>query len=104
MCDPRVVTLPFKAVYRGRIRDWDYDTCYRAYRFTPQQLDLLVLELHLPEYFVLDNRAKLRGETVLMVSLYYISTPVTQQQTADHFGLTCQPDISRIWMNFVLIS
>jgi hypothetical protein len=100
MCDPRVITLPFKAVYRGRIRDWDDATCYRAYRFTSQQLDELVIALHLPEYFVLENRAKLRGETVLMVSLYYISTPVTQQETADHFGLTCQPDISRIWMLF----
>lgn len=100
MCDARVVTLPFKSVYRGRIRDWDDATCYRAYRFTPPQLDQILIDLHLPEYFVLDNRAKLRGETVLMVSLYYISTPVTQQQTADHFGLTCQPDISRIWMLF----
>jgi hypothetical protein len=87
-------------IYRGRIRDWDDETCYRAYRFSPQQLDQLMLEMRLPEYFVLDNRTNLRGETVLMVSLYYISTPVTQQQKADPFGLTCQPDISRIWMMF----
>jgi hypothetical protein len=56
--------------------------------------------LQLPEYFVMDNRAKLRGETVLLVSLYYLSEPVTQEQVADKFGLTCQPDISRVWKLF----
>ncbi len=49
---------------------------------------------------MLDNRAKLRGETVLLVSLYYLSEPVTQEQVADKFGLTCQPDVSRIWKLF----
>ena len=100
MCDLMVITLPFKSVYLGRIRDHDMDTCYRCFRFVPENLYRLVRCLQLPEYFVLDNRAKLRGETVLLVSLYYLSEPVTQEQVADKFGLTCQPDVSRIWKLF----
>ncbi len=34
------------------------DTCYRCFRFVPEVLNRLVLLLQLPEYFVLDNRAK----------------------------------------------
>lgn len=100
MCDPMVITLPFKSVYLGRIRDHDMDTCYRCFRFVPENLNRLVQVLQLPEYFVMDNRAKLRGETVMLVSLYYLSEPVTQEQVADKFGLTCQPDISRVWKLF----
>ena len=37
---------------------------------------------------------------MLLVSLFYLSEPVTQEQVADKFGLTCQPDVSRIWQLF----
>jgi hypothetical protein len=87
MCDPRVITLQFKAVYRGRIINWDDATYYRAYSVTSIQLDELLITLHLPECFVLDNRAKLHGKTAFMVSLYYISTPITSHSSKQQITL-----------------
>jgi hypothetical protein len=98
--NPMIITLPFKSVYRSRIRDFDMDTCYRSFGHVPDNLFRIAAAINLPEVFTLDNGLRVSGETAMLVSLYYLTHPVTQEMVADFFGLTSQPDVSRIWSEF----
>jgi hypothetical protein len=98
--NPIVITLPLKSVYRSRISDFDMDTCYRSFGHVPANLFRIATAINLPEVFTLDNGVRVSGEMAMLVSLYYLTHPVTQEMVADFFGLTSQPDVSRIWSEF----
>jgi hypothetical protein len=98
---PRVITLPFRNVYRGEIQHHSDSTCYSSFRFTKQQLRRLLGAIRLNRKIVLPNRATYSGETCMLVGLFYMHRPVTQEQTADFLGITCQPNVSRLFSFFL---
>ena len=98
---PTILSLPLRAVYRGHISSHSDSTCYGSFRFTRQQLRRIVRAMQLDQDFLLSNGAKYSGEAILLTCLYYMHRPMTQDQAADFIGITCQPDVSRMF-NFFL--
>lgn len=93
---PQVISLPLRNVYRGSIRFHADSVCYSSFRFTRTQLYRLLAVLRMDEEIVLPNRARYSAETCMLVGLYYMHRPVTQDQVADFIGITCQPNVSRL--------
>jgi len=98
---PQIISLPLRAVYRGDIASHSDSVSYASFRFTRRQLQRLLPLLLLDGDFTFSNRAKYSGETILLASLYYMHRPMTQDQVADFIGITCQPDVSRIFSFFL---
>lgn len=98
---PTILSLPLRAVYRGHISSHSDSTCYGSFRFTKDQLRRMVRALQFDQDFLLSNGAKYSGEAILLTCLYYMHRPMTQDQAADFIGITCQPDVSRMF-NFFL--
>jgi hypothetical protein len=95
---PQVISLPLRNVYRGRIEFHADSMCYSSFRYPRSQLYRLlgVMRMHMDEEIVLPNRARYSAETCMLVGLYYMHRPVTQDQVADFIGITCQPNVSRL--------
>jgi hypothetical protein len=99
---PQIISLPLRNVYRGEIRFHADSTCYSSFRYTRSQLYRLLRVLRFDdEEVVLPNRAKYSAETCMLVGLYYLHRPVTQDQVADFIGITCQPNVSRLISYFL---
>jgi hypothetical protein len=92
---PQLVTLhPMVPKFRF-FDECDKSWCYRNTRFRKQDLPRVLLRLELPEWCVMSNRATLSGETVLLVSLFSLASPITQEQVAAEFGFADQSIVSR---------
>jgi len=98
---PQIISLPLRNVYRGEIRSHADSTCYNSFRFTRPQLYRLLGVLRMDEEVVLPNRAKYSAETCMLVGLYYLHRPVTQDAVADFIGVSCQPNVSRLFSFFL---
>jgi hypothetical protein len=98
---PQIISLPLRNVYRGEISHHADSACHDNFRFTKRQLRQVLIGLRLEGDFLLDNGAKYSGETILLSSLYYMHRPMTQEQVADFIGITCQPNVSRIFSFFL---
>ena len=92
-CDP---AQPIRRLFDQVNESW----CYREVRFQKPQLPRVLAALRLPERCILDNRATVPGQTVLLVSLFTLSYPRTQGGTAKEFGFADQTEISRILAYF----
>ena len=97
---PQLVTLhPMGPKFR-QIADCDQAWCYRNTRFRKRDLASVGLRLQLPDRCILSNRANLSKETVLLVSLCSLASPMTQEQVAAEFGFADQSIVSRAKMFF----
>ena len=93
---PRVIELEPTV---PRYRDIDSLTaswCYHNCRFRKEQLPRVLAVMRLPEVCRLENGASVPVETVLICSLYTLSYPRKQEDTANLFGFTNQTLVSRI--------
>jgi hypothetical protein len=98
---PQIISLPFRREYRGAISAHADSVCHAEFRFNKMQLRRLHISLRLDGDHRLDNGAKYSGETILLASLFYMHRPMTQEECADFIGITCQPDVSRIYSFFL---
>ena len=93
---PRLVSFdpaqPIRRLFDHVNESW----CYREVRFQKPHLPRVLAALRLPERCILDNRATVLGQTVLLVSLFTLSYPRTQGGTAKEFGFADQTEVSRI--------
>ena len=93
---PRLVSfdpaVPIRRLFHQVNESW----CYREVRFQKPELPRVLAALRLPERCILDNRAVVLGQTVLLVSLFTLSYPRTQGSTAKEFGFADQTEVSRI--------
>jgi hypothetical protein len=67
-----------------------------CWKLLKPELPRVLAALRLPERCILDNRAVVLGQTVLLVSLFTLSYPRTQGSTAKEFGFADQTEVSRI--------
>ncbi len=94
---PQVIELePIIPRYRS-INSLSASWCYHNCRFRKDRLPRVLAAMRLPEQVChLDNRASVPVETVLICSLYTLSYPRKQEDTANLFGFTNQTLVSRI--------
>jgi hypothetical protein len=94
---PQIISLPFRREYCGAISAHADSVCHAEFRFTKMQLGRLHIASRLDGDLRSDNGAKYSGESILLASLFYMHRPMTQEECADFIGITCQPDVSRIY-------
>jgi hypothetical protein len=75
---------------------WSWRNC----RFRKGDLPRVLNVLRLPHVCHLENRAAVPAETVMIVSLFTLSKPRTQDDTAAEFGFANQTIVSRIYNYF----
>ena len=58
----------------------------------------MMILTRLPDVCILENRAKVKGEAVMLITMYELAYPNKQQEVAKNMGLgpSAQPLISRI--------
>jgi hypothetical protein len=96
----QIVTLdPMIPKYRT-IDSLTSSWCYRNCRFRLADLPRVLIVLRLPPVCHLDNRASVPAETVLICSLFTLSWPRKQDDTAAEFGFANQSLVSRIYSYF----
>jgi hypothetical protein len=97
---PQVISLdPLIPRYRS-LDSLSGAWCYRNCRFRLPDMPRVLHVLRLPAVCHLDNRASVPAETVLICSLYTLSWPRTQDETAAQFGFANQSLVSRIYIFF----
>lgn len=76
-------------IHKNRIiEDLDEEWARTNTRFAKNELQLLLLHLHIPEYFIQEHREthKLLGEIVLLISLVYMAHGTPFYNLVDLFG------------------
>jgi hypothetical protein len=102
MLMPQLVTLhPMVPMFRS-IDACHQSWCWQHTRFRKRELPELLRLSRLPPMCSFDNKAKLPGETLLLVSLFSLANLHTQEAVAAVFGFSDQSVVSRAKNFFVV--
>jgi len=102
MLAPQLVSLhPMVPMFRS-IDACHQSWCWQHCRFRKRELPELLRLSRLPPFCSFDNKSKLSGETVLLVSLFSLANLHTQEAVAAEFGFSDQSVVSRAKKYFVV--